>query len=212
MLLRGEKGERREKGRESSLFPNLTLLSSGLLLGLGCDGWKKALLLFGRGNVEPNQTSGRLRGLASCRVVRGLVVGVAVARGDLVTAPAAGLDVRQLVRPTADGFRTWDGDCSSLFEPDICPELWRSASTSDKAGKQGCAPLWDTVEICEGEVLEWHDVSSQDFGLPLVDSPVAAGATERKHGPSGLTAPAMWVCGHKINKEGTLCITDIDHR
>ena len=42
------------------------------MLGFGWDGWKKAFC--GRGGVWLNQTSGRLRGLASCRVVRGFVV------------------------------------------------------------------------------------------------------------------------------------------
>lgn len=111
-----------EKG--GLLFPSLTLLSSGPLLGDGWDGWKNALL-FDRGRVLLNQTSGRLRGLASCRVVRGLVVGDDVGLRELVApTPAAGLDRRHARRPpTVDGFKTLDEDCSSLFEPDICPDL-----------------------------------------------------------------------------------------
>jgi hypothetical protein len=79
------------------------------LLGFGEEGWKKALLwlLLASGKVESNQTSGRLRGLASWRVVRGFAaerVGVGLhAVDDAVVAPP--LEKRHLMRPTVEGFR-----------------------------------------------------------------------------------------------------------
>ena len=123
-----ETWDRDGKGRgRIILLPSLTLLSSGPFRGCW-DGGTKALSVR-RGGVVLNQTSGRFRGLDSCRVVSGLVVGEIVGFRELVAA--TGLARRHVRRPPApvEGFKTLDEDCSSLFEPDICPDLWRSAST-----------------------------------------------------------------------------------
>jgi hypothetical protein len=52
-----------------------------------------------------------------------LVVGEDVGFRELVAPPAAGVDRRHLIGPAVEDFRTLDEDCSSLLEPDICPDL-----------------------------------------------------------------------------------------
>lgn len=83
-------GESKKKREIRRLLPNFALRSSGGFSGP----WPRNAAPLPYGNVGLNQTSGRLRGLASCKVVRDFEVCVGEAGVDCATVTTTGLAAR----------------------------------------------------------------------------------------------------------------------